>query len=234
MNFQEVKEKLKVIPHLKLGKIDISSLIQKEIDNIPKFYDYERPGDDKEKYKLYANSWKVVGLIDSTQDPSLAAKDGRSYQGSNSFGNGGVLTEIGKMMPNTLNLVYNLVEAPMRVRISKFVPKGHLHWHSHNQYNSGNYINTEYFKGVLHIPLRTNKNVKFGVTKFPIENYGINPIWQHYDVGEIWLFNSWEMHNIFNDGDSDRIHIMFYFNFFDKKIISLLKEKVEEYKGPFL
>lgn len=234
MNFKEMIEKLKKIPHLKLGKVEITQEILSEIDNIETFYDYKRPGNDLEKNKLYADSWKVIGLIDASEDSSLAVNDGRSYKGSKPFGNEIIITDQGKKMPNTIKMIFDIVSKPKRVRVSKFIPGGHILWHSHHQYNTNNYINTEYFSSVIHIAIKTNFDVKFGVTKFPIEDYGLNPIWQYYDVGEIWVFNSWNSHNIYNNGNDNRIHIIFYFDFFDSKIYPTLKEKVEEYQGPFL
>jgi hypothetical protein len=84
------------------------------------------------------------------------------------------------------------------------------------------------------VPIVTNPEVKFGVTKYHHSEHGINPAWQHYGVGECWLFNSWHQHNVWNEGTQDRIHLMMYGSLDDFKLRPMIDKAVDDYNGTYI
>jgi ABC-type lipoprotein release transport system permease subunit len=59
-------------------------------------------------------------------------------------------------------------------------------------------------------------------------------VWQQYKPGEVWLFNSFYYHNVYNMGTADRDHIMMYTPLTDEKYLNILAQAVENYSGPLI
>ena len=239
---------LKDIPHLRLGEVDVHSLIHPEVEALREhMVGYELPGADRSEAEKeqYRRSWKGVGLIDYDEDASKGMLDARSYKGQPSpfdikyDGDGRPImkeTWACELAPNVVNFIYSLFMRPNRCRVTAITPGNHLHWHSHCQFKSGNYDqHAEYNIAIVHIALKTNPAVKFGVTKFHHSEHGVNPFWQHYAVGEVWLLNAWHEHNVFNGGDEDRLHLMMYGRLDDSVLRKeWIEPALENYDGPLI
>ena len=233
----EHKEILKNIPHLKLDiEVNVQSCIS-ELDNVPELIGYQLPSRND-----YKDVWKGRGLIDYEPDSTKGMMDARSFKGQPSpfrfkYNDDGdaLLFETELHLPNMYDTIYKIFKRPDRCRISQISAGGSLFWHSHCRFHSGNYEDvSEYNMAIIHIPLITNPRTKFGVTKFPNQIHGINPIWQHYEVGEVWLLNSWHEHNAINEGETDRIHIMAYGQLDDEYLSPHLETAVNNYSGEFI
>jgi len=240
-------ETLKTIPHLKLPiNFGVEPLVEEVTPALPHLIGYELPGEDRteKERELYRNSWRGRGLIDLEPDSSKGMLDARSYQGQpppfeiqrTPWGQPIYHhTDMAKVMPFCMLVIDQLFERPERCRIAAIQSGGNLYWHSHCQYISGNYSNhSQYNIAIVHVPIITNPKVKFGVTKFHHSEHGYHPVWQHYAAGECWLLNAWHEHNVRNESDENRVHLMMYGSLTDFKLQPLIKDAVENYDGPYI
>jgi hypothetical protein len=240
-------EKLKSIPHLKLPiNFDVDPLVEEVTPILPNLIGYELPGEDRteEERNRYRENWRGRGLIDFEPDSSKGMFDARPYKNQPSpfeierTAWGKPIyhhTELAEVLPFCMLVIDQLFYEPGRCRITSMRSGGSLNWHSHSQFYTDNYKNhVEYDIAIVHIPLITNPNVDFGVTKFHHSEHGTNPIWQHYGVGECWLLNAWHEHTVKNEGDEDRVHLMMYGSLKDIRLRSLIDDAVEQYDGPYI
>ena len=235
---------LKKIPHLQLPAFYDADMLQAEVDNMPKLIGYELPGEDRtdEERSQYRHNWRGRGLIDFEPDSSKGMLDARSYQGNpapfdfqrDEDGVKMFPTEIAKDMPICMAIIDELFESPGRCRITQITSEGTLNWHSHSQFKTGNYADQSHDLAIVHVSIKTNPCVQFGVTKFHHSEHGIHPVWQHYGRGEAWLLNSWHEHNVHNLGTDDRIHLMMYGDLDDPKLKELIEPMIRVYNGPFI
>lgn len=240
-------KKLKSIPHLKLSGQFSSELLVNEVRPIiPDLIGYELPGKDRsqEERDEYRKNWLGRGLVDFEPDSAKGMFDARSYQGQpppitverTKLGEPIYYrTELADKLPTCMKIIEQLFDSPGRCRITSITAGGGLHWHSHCQFKTTNYVgHDKYDLAIIHVPIITNPKVEFGVTKFHHDEHGINPVWQHYGVGECWLLNSWHEHNVRNEGDDDRIHLMMYGSLSDPKLSFLIRDALENYDGVYI
>jgi hypothetical protein len=253
MNRLEIIRKLEQIPHLNLTDfvpaVPVDSLL-KELNqfNNCDYFPYISGNPSKELAEYMANNWRGFCIID-------ACKEGRhniDYMTTeNNFDkltfqfddHGNKLfapTDVGQQMPKTIEYLYSLIKDPGKTRISRIKANGgNATWHSHRKLaDSGDKRFTskkDYITPVLHIPLVTNDKVHFGVAeqKPTLDNPG-TITWQRYAVGEVWLFNSYYYHNVYNTGSTDRDHIMMYTPLDDVDYLKILSNAIENYSGPLL
>ena len=236
---------LKKIPHLQLPiTFGVDELAEQAASLSDYMIGYELPGEDRteEEREQYRHNWKGRGLMDFEPDSKKGMLDARPYQGGESpfdiqydeAGRAKVFTtELGQCLPLALMIIKRLFDRPGRCRITSMAPGGSLNWHSHCQFNTGNYEgHGQYDLAIVHVPLITNPDVKFGVTKFHHSEHGINPVWQHYAAGECWLLNAWHEHNVVNEGDEERIHLMMYGSLRDPKLMPFILQGLRQYEGP--
>jgi len=242
-----ISNKLKTIPHLKLPiSFDVARMVEEVRPILPNLVGYELPGSDRsvEERDEYRDNWRGIGLVDFETDSSKGMLDARSYRGQpppltiERTPWGAPIyyhTDMAEHAPQCMNIIYQLFDDPGRCRITSIRSGGGLHWHSHCQFKSGNYGSyTQYDIAIVHVPIITNPNVELGVTKFHHSEHGINPEWQHYAAGECWLLNAWNEHNVRNEGEDDRIHLMMYGSLSDPKLNALMHDAVENYDGPYI
>ena len=240
--------RLKKVPHLKLpytvSEADMVKM-QEELARSPELVGYELPSDDEAKIERYRKNWRGRGLIDFEADSSKGMCDARPYKGNpppirKQYRMDGKTpryfhTELAKECPTMMKVIMDLFSSPGRCRITAMAAGGSLDWHSHCQFISGNYEgHKDYDLAIVHVPLKTNPDVKFGVTKFHHSDFGVNPYWQHYAVGEAWLLNAWHEHNVVNEGDTDRVHLMLYGSLHDLKMMPWLTGPLMQYEGPWI
>lgn len=240
-------ERLKTIPHLKLSpQFSTAPLVDEIVPILDDFIGYELPGFDRsdEERNEYRENWSGLGLIDFEPDSTKGMCDARTYRGipppikieRTSYGDPIYhRTELAEVLPYCMRIIERLFDSPGRCRVTAIRAGGGLHWHSHCQFHSGNYQSVErYDMAIVHVPIITNKDAEFGVTKFHHSEHGTNPIWQHYGAGECWLLNSWHEHNVRNEGDQDRIHLMMYGSLSDDKLSPLIDDALENYDGAYI
>ena len=139
-----------------------------------------------------------------------------------------------EMIHDAMQIIDTLCARPSRCRITSIAAGGGLNWHSHSQFKSGNYEEQPHEIAIVHMVIKTNPGVEFGVTKFHHSEHGINPVWQHYAEGEVWLLNSWHEHTVRNQGDDDRYHLMMYGKLTDTKLVPFIGRALATYDGPYI
>lgn len=253
MNKETLIKKLEQIPHLNLtefvGTVPLED-ITKELDSFTEsdFYPYISGNKIKELAEYMAKNWHGFCIID-------ACKEGRhniDYMTTeNNFDKltfqfddeGNKLykpTDVGQLMPSTIDYLYSITNTPGKTRISRIKANGgNATWHSHRilaDHGDKRFTSKqEYITPVLHIPVKTNPKVHFGVSeKNPAKTKDHKIYWQQYKLGEVWLFNSYYYHNVYNMGEQDRDHIMMYTPLEDEHYLEILEKAVENYKGPLL
>lgn len=244
--------KLNYIPHLNITKylpeVPLRSLIKDLfIFDDSDFYPYITSLDNEKIAEHMANNWKGMCIIDSCK----SGKHNIDYLcGDTNFEKlefvfdeeGNPLyqpTDVGQLVPNIIDYLYLIADAPGKTRISRMVPNGgNPTWHSHRLLaNKGDdkFTSKELLKYVLHVPLISNYRSIMGVApKMPVDNPNVRKYWQKYTPGEVWIFNSYWYHNAFNMGENHRDHVMVYVNVDDKKLMPVLEKAVSEYTGPLI
>lgn len=256
----ELCQKLNQIPHLNLTEylppVPYKAMIKELLQfNDEDFYPYITGNTNKDLAKHMAENWKGFCIIDSCKEGRhnidyLTTENNFNKLTWNLDENGKFfydITDVGQLMPETTRYLYKIIDKPQKTRISRIMPRGgNATWHSHYrlaqtgdkkfEMNEDTRLKYGIVEPVLHIPLITNQNVFFGVAE---NNPGIDgnyriATWQKYDIGEVWLFNSYFYHNVYNKGSIPRDHVMMYMKFDDEKMLPILEQAVENYKGPLL
>ena len=114
---------------------------------------------------------------------------------------------------------YVTIEKSNRIAISRVDEFSRVNWHSHiKETKSASYT-------YLHIPLVTHKDANMLVLKDGMVDY------QHYDIGESWLFNTQHNHAVnCRKSDVKRIHLLILASFDDPKFINHLELSLRQYK----
>lgn len=149
-------------------------------------------------------------------------------------------TNVGELVPKTMEFLYDIVGNPKKTRISRMVANGgNTTWHSHRLLsNTGDHrfaAGPDFVTPVVHIPLITNNKSYAGVaTELPKNNPSVKMHWERYHVGEVWVFNSYYYHQAVNMGRTNRDHIMMYVPLDDEKMFPIFERAAEEYRGNLL
>lgn len=148
-------------------------------------------------------------------------------------------TDIGRQMPITVNYVYDIMNKPGRTRMSVLKAGRTIGYHSHIV-KSEDRIKPKSLTGptanisTIHIPLICDEKSTHTVSDTKHPRILGNEYTQHYDIGEVWLFNSLQHHKAENKSDKDRYHLLIYFDHMDSKIRPFIEKAIEEYKGPYI
>jgi hypothetical protein len=160
-------------------------------------------------------------------------------------------TDVGKRMTATVKYLQTIFQSVGRVRLSRLKAGRVIGYHNHEvkslidrQKLKKPLISPGVNRSTLHIPLIENDKSSHYVTKgyavdyvdsdrFILEEDAVEYI-QHYAVGEAWLFNSVHYHKAVNFGNSDRTHILCYFDHMDEKIRPYIEKSIEDYQGPYI
>lgn len=253
MTKQELLRRLEQIPHLNLTEfldpVPLNDLLN-ELGAFSNqdYFPYISGNKNKELADYMAANWHGFCIIDACHQ----GKHNIDYmttennfdkltfrfddQGNKLF----APTDVGEAMPKTIEYLKSIIKTPGKTRISRIKANGgNATWHSHRKLaDVGDKRFTskdEYITPVLHIPLVTNDKVYFGVCPHKPSISGSDKIyWQRYKPGEVWLFNSYYYHNVYNNGLSDRDHIMMYTPLEDQQYLDKLAQAVEQYHGPLI
>lgn len=248
--------KLNEIPHLNLTRYLPRVPIEDMLDELSQFtdadfYPYITGNPNKELAEHMAKNWHGFCIIDSSKEGRHNVdylttennfnkltfnmdKDGKPVYGP---------TDVGQLMPKTISYISSIVDYPQKTRISRIMPYGgNASWHSHYKLalsgdkkfamNDDTRLANKIVEPVLHIPLVTNPDVWFGISASnPNYDRNFKAHWKHYNVGEVWLFNSFFHHNVYNKGTVPRDHVMMYVPFDDKKLMPVIEQAINEYTG---
>lgn len=253
MNREEILRTLEKIPHLNLTNfvdpVPINKLLN-ELDqfNSNDFYPYLTGNSNKELADYMAKNWHGFCIIDACQEGrhniDYMTTENNFDKLTFRFDDLGnkiyAATDVGQLMPETVKYLYTITPDPGKTRLSRIKANGgNATWHSHRlladggdrRFTSGQ----DYITPVLHIPLRTNERVHFGVSeKNPAKTKDYEIYWQQYKLGEVWLFNSYYYHNVYNMGEFDRDHIMMYTPLNNKHYLSIIENALKDYSGPVI
>lgn len=260
MTDNDYEQALNRIPHLNLTKL-LPQLPLQEIQlevkqNIDKLCEFDYATQYEQTRKNLAETWHGFSLIDITKDGqhmidyySTGLNNPKVVEKGIEFEDDGYaktrVTNIGEQMPVTVNFIKSFLKEPGRCRISRLKAGKIIHYHSH--YVKANENKTKIAKSnlnraTIHIPLTTNDQCNFLVTKLPKNNKN-SADWfkaeeveyrQHYGIGEIWMFNSYHYHRAENFGNMDRDHVLIYFDYMDEKIRPFLEAGINNYTGPLI
>jgi hypothetical protein len=156
-------------------------------------------------------------------------------------------TDVGDQMPQTVNYIYSIIQTPGKTRLSRLGAGKEISWHCHaikGKINRKHLARKGANRATIHIPLICNSGSTHTVTKDPTNGQGIDadqlaslqfPEYsQHYEVGEIWLFNSIQYHKAVNTGTTDRYHLLIYFDHMDPIIRPAIEAAIKDYTGSYI
>ena len=253
MTREEIIKTLEHIPHLNITEfvnpVPLQNIL-KELEQFQEqdFYPYITGNTNKQLSDYMAKNWHGFCVIDAC----LEGRHNIDYmttennfdkltfqfdqQGNKAYGP----TDVGQLMPKTIEYLYSITETPGKTRISRIKANGgNATWHSHRlladggdkRFTSGK----DYITPVLHIPLKTNDKVHFGVSvNNPAKIKDSKIYWERYKLDEVWVFNSYYYHNVYNLGESDRDHVMMYTPLEDPKYLKILELAIKKYNGPLI
>ena len=256
---QILSDKLNLIPHLNLTKYLDEVPLEKLLRDLFKFdsndfYPYITGNPNPQIAEHMAKNWHAFCIIDTCKSgrhnidyiTTTNNFDKLEYHQDN---NGNYVyrpTDVGELIPDTVEYLYSIATSPEKTRMSKIMPKGgNATWHSHKllaekgddrfKISDRERLAANIITPVVHIPLITNKDVWMGVCEqHPSIHPATKKMWRHYHPGEVWLFNSYYFHNAVNNGANPRTHIMMYVPIDDEKLMPVLEKAVAEYDGPLL
>ena len=71
-----------------------------------------------------------------------------------------------------------------------------------------------------------------GIDADQLKVLGFPEYTQHYNVGEVWMFNSIQYHKAENKGADDRYHLLIYFDHMDPRARPMIESAIKNYQGP--
>lgn len=262
MNDTEYLNKIRGIPHLNLTPylkefpLEAARLeLSQNMHCISKF-DYSRKV-DLARFEFLQETWQGFSLVDITKLGAHMI----DYYTSNlthqrveelgiEIGNDNYakffVTDIGQRMPITTGYTTSLFQDLCRIRVSQLKANREIKYHCHEQkakQNPNKIVRDESYRATIHIPLITNLDCYFIVTKdIGFEGHPDDfklpdsqpEFKQKYGLGEIWMFNSVHYHKAVNDGNQDRLHMLIYFDFMDAKIRPIIEQAIHDYTGELI
>jgi hypothetical protein len=236
----KVAEQLKDIPHLNITKylptVPLSDLLL-ELSQFTNedFQPYTNGLVNPEYLKKLQSKWRGLCLIEYCREGRhhIDYKTVDSHNLTFHSDGGCYPTDIGNLMPKTVRYLQTITANPDRSRLLRLSPGGDASWHSHYKLAKSGITNIDgesVLNPVIQIPLVTNARVSMLVAKDdPRTNRACKRYTAHYKPGEVWIFNSYHYHNVVNEGESDRDHIMVYAQLDDEKLLPILERAVKEY-----
>ena len=139
------------------------------------------------------------------------------------------ITAAGTRMPYTLQSLRRISPYINRTRLIRTPPGGGIHWHTHH---NGLYEISYPRLCIFNMPLAGNSRCVHRVRDY--REPAAKSHRSRYEPGRVYLFNSWHEHDFWNQGDSDRLVVIPYFNFGDRELLQFLCEQASRYTGPRL
>lgn len=209
------------IPHLQLDiKFDLEKMID-ELNNIDEYVPYNSSNADS--HQKYKESFFGRALYNQTGN----SLDGMTEEYSS---NPIIPTELAEKMPTIVDAAKLLGATTSRLRIMMVKAGKSLDWHRHHR--QPKHILT------VHVPLIMPDDFLFQVcARSNYKNKPVNPKLVYstkYPVGVPTVFNSFHLHNVFNNDQTDRISVMMYANLNTPVFASMVIDAIESYNGPLV
>lgn len=256
------QRKIEAIPHLNLTPflppVPLESIryeLSKNMHHISKF-DYSRAVPSA-RIEFLKETWQGFSLVDITKTGAHMIDYYTTNLTHDKIRALGVemaderyakfqITDIGRDMPVTTAYTTSLFQDLCRIRVSRLHEKREIKYHCHQakaRQNPNKIVPDDSYRATLHIPIITNDQCYFAVTKdtgfdghpddFVIKD-GELEFNQYYGLNEVWMFNSVHYHKAVNDGPTPRFHLLIYFDFMDAKIRPVIEHAIEAYTGPLI
>lgn len=224
------------IPHLPLGKFFSHLQTLERLSSLNKLYPHQlhpSKGLSNAYYRHHEFSFKGQVLYDfqSCSLKGMADAKGHLYEEPEAVLEEGRLkffsTPLGESLPELISFLKGFSPYLNRTRFISTPHGGGIPWHSHH---NGLYETSYPRLAIVHLPLQTNMNCRHRVYDFKERDQNVYE--ESYQVGHSYLFNSWHLHEFWNQGHSERLTIIAYFNFADPELMKNLIPCVETYSGP--
>lgn len=225
------------IPHLQLFKSFDAQALQRDFMKVPQEWIQPYRSTQKEMASYVAANW--LGASVFSPDGTLHNDLTESYENYDGRSRGTPLADRCQYFSHVCQELGGQSDHGMRMRLMFVKPKARLTWHSH-QFDGGN--NYKPWMLVCHVPIFTPKTFRYSVMSVEefrlrdMEKFGIPTIYtKTYQPGETWVFNSFHMHNIFNDSDNEmRVSLMLNINLKNPKTFAIVDRAVAQYTGEFI
>lgn len=153
---------------------------------------------------------QVSGILDYGDDP-LTSGLYLEHLAPEIRKNGIQPTRVGKQTPRLLELISTITDFKGRVRLSRLPAGQSVPLHNH-----------KYLEFILHLPLVTHPDVQMSAV------IGDTDERRHYRSGELWHFNAFHRHAVYNRSPVDRYHVWCGFPIklgdrYNRKLLALME-----------
>lgn len=158
---------------------------------------------DMPEYQPYASS-----IIDKVSRLNL--EDMKYYR-----------TDLYNRLPYITKFIFeHICDTSYRAFVWKMGHNGYLNWHNHARlpWHSDVIAND---KAIVHIPIVSDPKIKMLVRMDDQRIYS-----EYYKPGNAYVFNNIKDHAVENTTDIDRIHVVVFVSYHDKKFIKLLDRSI--------
>lgn len=227
MNFLNVLNEIKDIPHLPLNfNFDVERL-KNEAENASFFVPYESSTPNPKIKEKYIKAWSGRVLYGSEEN------DLSEFVGKPSSPK---ITDLGKQCPYIFECISKITNIKHRVRLMSISGHESLVYHSHVQtHNQPPYMLT------LHIPIIVPERFEYRVThksnidfrddlRLTVKDPNL-VFAKTYEPGVPTIFNSYHYHNVVNQLEQARISVMFYSDLRDDLFLQNVSDAMINYDG---
>lgn len=230
----ELLVRLRPIPHLALPLQFDPAPLKADWENLPPdiLKPYNTNSNQVYIQELTARSWHGV---------CLNSYDGGSYTALSETSaeiKGLRPTAVAELVPNMMAVVDHIGVGNQHglTRLMRVNAGGHLPWHSHFfEYNPSGSPGI-----IVHVPVLRPERFRYSVVSIREFRCGDpkNVPWTFHDAnyaeGQPTIFNSYHMHNVFNDDVTPRISMMIYLGLQHPFVHDLVEDAVKRYSGPLI
>jgi hypothetical protein len=130
-------------------------------------------------------------------------------------------TDLYHRMPYITNYIFeNICDESYRCFVWKIGKEGYLNWHNHARlpWHTDVIAND---KAIVHIPIVTSPDIRMLVRMDDKTIYS-----EYYEPGNAYVFNNIKDHAVENNSSIDRLHVVVFVPYHDKKFIKLLDNSI--------
>lgn len=222
--------KLRSIPHLTLP-IEIDAVrLRQELESIP-FPLLPYQSNFQEAHNHYQTYWKGLSLVSKDGGIFTDLCEGELADTIGTYQK----TGLSDYCPYAYEILDMIGAGESRARILAIQPGGTLGWHSHVLE-----LNQPEHLIVFQIPVVMPEKFKYSVISY-MEYRGsdfseLPKVYEaHYNPGQVYLFNSYHYHNVFNhSSDETRLTVMCYVSLKNPKVFDVVQRAVDSYNGDLI
>lgn len=130
-------------------------------------------------------------------------------------------TDLYSRLPYITKYIFdNICDESYRIFVWKIGKEGYLNWHNHARlpWHSDVIAND---KAIVHIPIISDPKIRMLVRMDDQKIYS-----EYYEPGNAYVFNNIKDHAVENNSNIDRIHVVAFVPYHDKKFIELLDRSI--------